>query len=287
MIEIGVCQMYRRVSLILFVSAITLTVFSQNPKWAAWETQADTLMSREDFKGAIKLYTKVISASKLKEKTSYRPLYKRAVAYYSSGDFNNAIADMNRFIPEFPENYQARILRALSYRELDDLDSQLTDVEKALELTGGEPQILKWRAGLLMEKNEYQQAKEDLLIVKQFQDDPEVEMNLAFAYYSLEKPDSALMAINKSIELDATFAPAYLYGGSFSLEEENYELALQYLDIALRLDPENVTAQFYKGIALVELKKEAEGCRCLTKAFMAGQDDAGDYLKQYCYGVEK
>jgi Flp pilus assembly protein TadD len=56
---------------------------------------------------------------------------------------NNAIADMNRFIPEFPENYQARILRALSYRELDDVDNQLIDVETALELTGGEPQILK------------------------------------------------------------------------------------------------------------------------------------------------
>lgn len=272
---------------IFLLSLVSLLGFSQNPKWTAWETQADTLMSRQDFKGAIKLYSKVISASKLKEKTSYRPLYKRAVAYYSAGDFNNAIADMNRFIPEFPENYQAHILRALSYRELDDLDNQLIDVEAALKLTGGEPQILKWRAGLLMEKNEYKQAKEDLLIVRQLQDDPEVEMNLAFSYYSLENPDSAMMAINKSIELDATFAPAYLYGGSFSLEEENYELALKYLDIALKLDPDNVTAQFYKGIALVELKKETEGCRCLTKAFMAGQDDAGDYLKQYCYGTEK
>lgn len=272
---------------IFLLSLVSITGFSQNPKWTAWETQADTLMSHQDFKGAVKLYTKVISASKLKEKTSYRPLYKRAVAYYSLGDFNNAIADMNRFIPEFPENYQAHILRALSYRELDDLDNQLIDVEAALKLTGGEPQILKWRGGLLMQKNEYKQAKEDLLIVRQLQDDPEVEMNLAFSYYSLENPDSAMIAINKSIELDATFAPAYLYGGSFSLEEENYELALKYLDIALKLDPDNVTAQFYKGIALVELKKETEGCRCLTKAFMAGQDDAGDYLKQYCYGVVK
>ncbi|MDZ7649886.1 MAG: hypothetical protein U5K54_23620 [Cytophagales bacterium] len=94
----------------------------------------------------------------------------------------------------------------------------------------------------MMEKNEYKQAKEDLLIVRQLQDDPEVEMNLAFAYYSLENSDSALIAINKSIELDATFAPAYLYGGSFSLEEENYELALKYLEIALKLDPDNATA---------------------------------------------
>jgi tetratricopeptide (TPR) repeat protein len=276
-----------RVLLILVVSAITLTGFSQNLKWTAWETEADTLMGQQKFKEAAKLYTKVVDASKLKDKASYRVLYKRAVAYYSDGNFQNAIKDMDRFIPEFPENYQAHILRALAYRESDDVDNQLKDVEAALELSGGEPQIMKWRASLLMEKGEYKAAKEDLLIVKQFQDDPEVEMNLAFAYYSLDNPDSALLAINKSIELDATFAPAYLYGGSFSLEQENYELALKYLNVALKLDPENVTALFYKGVALVELKKEGEGCRCLSKAFMAGQDDAADYLKQYCYGIEK
>ncbi|HNV28900.1 MAG TPA: tetratricopeptide repeat protein [Cyclobacteriaceae bacterium] len=276
-----------RVLLIFFLSAITIAGFSQNPKWTAWETEADTLMSQQKFKEAAKLYTKVIYASKLKDKTSYRSLYKRAVAYYSDSDFQKAIKDMDRFIPEFPENYQAHVLRALAYRESGDVDNQLTDVEAALELSGGDPQIMKWRASLLMEKGEYKLAKDDLVIVKQFQDDPEVEMNLAFAYYSLDNPDSAMMAINKSIELDATFGPAYLYGGSFSLEQENYEMALKYLNVALKLDPDNVTALFYKGVALVELKKEAEGCSCLSKAFMAGQDDAADYLKQYCYGIEK
>lgn len=276
-----------RVLLIFFLSAITIAGFSQNPKWTAWETEADTLMSQQKFKEAAKLYTKVIDASKLKDKTSYRSLYKRAVAYYSDSDFQKAIKDMDRFIPEFPENYQAHVLRALAYRESGDVDNQLKDVEAALELSGGDPQIMKWRASLLMEKGEYKLAKDDLMIVKQFQDDPEVEMNLAFAYYSLDNPDSAMMAINKSIELDGTFSPAYLYGGSFSLEQENYEMALKYLNVALKLDPDNVTALFYKGVALVELKKEAEGCSCLSKAFMAGQDDAGDYLKQYCYGIEK
>jgi len=276
-----------RVLLIFFLSAITIAGFSQNPKWTAWETEADTLMSQQKFKEAAKLYTKVIDASKLKDKTSYRSLYKRAVAYYSDSDFQKAIKDMDRFIPEFPENYQAHVLRALAYRESGDVDHQLTDVEAALELSGGDPQIMKWRASLLMEKGEYKLAKDDLVLVKQFQDDPEVEMNLAFAYYSLDNPDSAMMAINKSIELDATFSPAYLYGGSFSLEQENYEMALKYLNVALKLDPDNVTALFYKGVALVELKKEAEGCSCLSKAFMAGQDDAADYLKQYCYGIEK
>jgi tetratricopeptide (TPR) repeat protein len=259
---------------------------AQDPKWKAWETEADTLMNRKDFAAAVKLYTQLIDATKLKERTDYRALYKRGVAFYSQSDFKNAVADMDRFIPQFQESYQARILRALCYRELGETDKQLEDVEKALTLSGGDPQILKWRAGLLIEKEKFNQAIEDLLLVRQMQDDPEVELNLGFAYYSIEKRDSALMAINKAIVLEATFLPAYLYGGSFSLEDAKYELAIRYINVALMLEPTNATAWFYKGVALIELKKEDEGCSCLRKAFYAGQDDAGDYLKQYCYGVE-
>jgi len=278
--------MVKKLIILLAVSLTALSAYAQNPKLKAMETEADTLMSREDFAGAVRLYTKVINTSKLKEKADYRALYKRGVAYYSQGDFKNAVSDMDRFVPQYPESYQARILRALCYRELGETDKQLADVETALTLSGGDPQILKWRAGLLIEKEEFKQAIEDLLIVRQLQDDPEVEINLGFAYYSVDKKDSALMAINRAIEQEATFLPAYLYGTSFSLEGAQYELAISYVNIALMLDPANSTAWFYKGVALIELKKEDEACRCLRKAFYAGQDDAGDYLQQYCYGIE-
>jgi len=274
---------------LIILFAITFSfcgAHAQEATWTAWETEADTLMSHEDFAGAAKLYTKVIDASKLQQRQDYRALYKRSVAYYSQGDFTNAVSDMDRFIPQFEESYQARILRALCYRELGETDKQLADVEKAVALSGGDPQILKWRAGLLIEKEEFNLAIKDLLVVRFMQDDPEVELNLGFAYYSVEKKDSALMAINKSIEMEPTFIPPYLYGSSFSLEEANYELAVKYANVALMLEPTNATALFYKGVALIELKKEDEACSCLNRAFYAGQDDAKDYLMQYCYSVE-
>jgi tetratricopeptide (TPR) repeat protein len=271
----------------------TLCLFAQaqNPaeeaaRWKATETEADTLMSREDFKGAIKLYTKIMDATGLKERADYRILYKRSIGYYSMGEFNQAINDISRFISQVPESFQARVLRALCYRELGDTEKQLMDVEKALELSSGDVQILKWRASLLLELNKFKEAIADFLLVRQLNDDPEVEMNLAFAYFSNHQPDSALIAINKAIELEATFLPPYLYGGSFCLQEGENELALKYLNVALRLDPDNATAWFYKGIALIELKREEEACRCLNKAFYAGQDDAGEYLKQYCFGSD-
>jgi tetratricopeptide (TPR) repeat protein len=277
--------MHRSVILFFFF-IISIASFSQAPKWQEWETEADTLLRHEDFEGAIKLYNKVIEASQLKDRADYRALYKRGVAYYSMGDFQNAIKDMDRFIPEFQESYQARVLRALCYREAGETDKQLEDVEKALELSGGDVQLLRWRASILVELEKFEVALPDLKLIRQVQDDAEVEMNLGIAYYSTGYPDSAFISINKAIELEATFFPAYMYGASFALQDSNYDLALKYLNIALMLDSENTTALFYKGVALMELDQEDKACSCLQKAFYLGYDDAADYLKQYCFGVE-
>ena len=109
----------------IFFAFMPIEVSSQNNKGPLWEAEADTLMDHQDFVGAVKLYSKIISESKLKSKDDYRPLYKRAVAYYSSADFENALRDINRFIPEFEQNHQAHILRALIYRQMGDNEKQL------------------------------------------------------------------------------------------------------------------------------------------------------------------
>ena len=260
---------------------------AQDPKWKKWETEADTLMNKQDFEGAIKLYSKAIKSSKLKDKSAYPPVYKRAVCYYSIGQFEASLSDIETFMVEYPGLFQAYMLKAFIYRETDDIENQLSALNEAMALQPGDPGLIKWRSSIYLEKGEYEKVREDLQYVKAIQDDPEVEMYLGFAYYNLEQVDSAFIALNKAIELEPTYLPAYLYGGSFSLQESNNELALKYLDVALRLDPENLNAQFYKGIALLELDRVEEGCSLLAKAFYAGEDDAGDYLKEKCYTLTK
>ena len=118
-------------------------------------------------------------------------------------------------------------------------------------------------------------------------DDAELETNLGFVYYSLGHLDSALLCFNKAIVLDVNYSTSYLYAGTFCLQEEKYELGLKYLNLALRVDPDNHSALYYKGVSLVELKKIDEGCRCLQRAFAAGEDEAADYLKEFCFEVFK
>lgn len=261
--------------------------FAQNDKLKKMEAEGDSAMNQSDFAKAIKIYSKVVKTSKLKEKADYLALYKRAVCYYSTSDFHHALEDLNQVIPKIPGLPQARMLRALVYGELGQDDKKKEDLAQALNAEPANPMLLKWRASVYMEGEDYKEAKKDLEIARLFADDAEIEMYLGVAQYNLGSVDSAFQSLDKSIELDATYLPAYMYASSFLLDQDKYDQAVKYLDLAGRLDPKNTTVFFYKGIALVELEKVDEGCRFLRKAFYAGVDDAAGYLKEYCFGVEE
>jgi tetratricopeptide (TPR) repeat protein len=259
----------------------------EQERWTKWETKADTLMSRQDFAGATKLYTKIIDESKLKDKSNFKSLYKRAVSFYSAGDLDHALTDVDKFIAEFPESPQPRLLRALIDQQKDDADAQLIDLQKAIELGNDNPQLIFWRGTLFAAKGENEKAKKDFLFVRNIGDDAELEAALGTIYRAIGKTDSAFICLNNAIVLDVNYAPSYVYAGSFCVEDEKYDLALKYLNLALRVDAENTSAIFYKGVALVQQEKLDEGCSCLRKALDAGEDDAAEYLKEFCFDVFK
>jgi len=280
---------FTAVFLILFFFSQPGFVFSQDDqaRWGQWETEADTLMSHQDFAGATKLYTKIIDESKLKNKSNFKPLYKRAVSYYSAGDLDHALVDVDKFIVEFPESPQPRLLRALINRQKENEDAQLIDLQKAIELGNTNPQLIYWRGTLLAAKGENEKAKNDFLSVRNIGDDAELETALGAVYRALGKTDSAFICLNNAIVLDVNYSPSYVYAGSFCVEDGKYELALKYLNLALRVDVENTSALFYKGVALVQQEKLDEGCSCLRKALDKGEDDAAEYLKEFCFDVFK
>jgi len=274
--------------LLFIVLAVVLVspAYSQSAKLKKWEVEADTAMSQNDYPKAIKLYTKILGKSGLKERADYSVLYKRAVSYYSSGDFTHALEDLDKVVPQFPQLPQVRMLRALVHGELGHNKEKMDDLQTALLADPGNPIMLKWRASIYLEDEEYNLARKDLETAKLFADDAETEMYLGVAQYNAGSVDSAFVSLDKAIELDATYMPAYMYAGSFCLQEDRYDQAIKYLDLAGRLEPKNTTVYFYKGVALVELERTDEGCVYLRKAFYGGLDDASGYLKEYCFGDE-
>lgn len=247
--------------------------------------QADTLLGRQDYAGALPLLNKYIEKSKLATDEDYAALYKRAFCYYGLGRFEDALTDVNDFLKKIP-NDQAKLLRAYINQELENYAAQLEDLNAFIAASPGNPDLLRWRASVFMETEQYDAAQKDIRQLLEYQESPELKAYLGLIYYYQESPDSALVIFNEVIAQNPEYLQPYLYAASLTLEEEAYDLAINYVNAGLRIEPDNITLIFYKGIALIETDKLVDGCRCLTKAFGGGMDDAADYLKSYCYSGE-
>ncbi len=250
---------------------------------AALEIKADTLLDRQDFEGALNLYSKIVKKSKFKSDDEFSILYKRAYCFYTLKRFDEALADLNRYLKRI-QNEQARILRLYVNQGLGDTDALLVDLNTLLTERPESVELLRWRLSVLMESEEYKEAQQDIRKLLSIEDDPDLKGYLGLTFYYLENSDSALIIFDQTIEQYPTNIQTYLYAGSICLEEEAYDASLNYINKGLKLEPANATLLYYKGAALVEKEDFGEGCRCLNKAFANGIDDAGGYLQDYCYG---
>lgn len=267
--------------LIIILMVSPVCVFSQSQSTpSTLEIEADTLLNRGDLEAAIAAYTKLI-----KKKTgSSQILYKRAYAYFNQEEYQSALVDVNAYIAQ-SNDPQGIVLRATIYEQTGNYADELHDIN-LLMAQSANPELLRWRASIAMEAGQYNVAQQDVQQLLKWQHSTELLSFLGLTYYYQEKTDSALAIFDQVIAEAPEQVETYLYAGSLCLEEGEFDLSLKYIHAGLARDPGNATLLFYKGAALIEKEDFEEGCRCLYKAFTHGIDDAGDYLKEYCYGVE-
>lgn len=265
-----------------FTGSFSLAQGSE-PKWKKWEVLGDTAFSREDFRNAIKNYSKAIKASKLTQREDYALLYKRSLAYLNQGQLQNAIHDIDKFLEQYPMAFQAFLLKAYLHRENDEPNEALHSLSKAQELNPESPDIIKWRAELMLDLEQPSDAKNEILSLPRQYRDPQTEVMLGLSYYQLDKNDSALYYFNQALRMDPFFYPALMYATTVCLEDNELDLALGFIERAMAVNSTDPLLFFYKGAILAERNELDEACRCLNRAFYRGIDDAADYLKEYCF----
>ena len=262
---------------------VVFNVHAQEDKVQTWLAQADTLMQHEDFEDAIKLYDKILQTASKDSPIRKQAQYNRIVCLYSLDELKKALEEVNQFIEETPEFPQARLLRAFIYRDMDNTEGQLRDISALVRLNPLNVDLIKWQSYLLIQEEKYDSARTQLKFAAGLRNDAEIETYLGMTYYYSNDPDSAILHFDKAIDMKPDAFPALMYASAVCLDQSAYELALNYLDKASLLDPNNLSVMFYKGIALTEIGKRDEGCRYLSKAFYGGEDAAGDYLQYKCF----
>lgn len=275
---------------------LTVWLLAALPLWAQraseaqiqqWAEQAGQEMQEQNYEAAKALFTRIIDASGLQQPQDYQFLYRRAVCWFYLEQLDSALADLEKFRGRMDHIPQPHVLRVFVYRQMGQTRNELKSLNVLMEMPGQEPddmaQYHRWRASAYLNLDEYDSARNDLRIAFASGEDAESNGLLAFIHYRKGAVDSAMMALNRAIELDYEYVPAYRYAASFCLEQGDNERALQYALVGLRVEPANAGLTFVRGVALVETGRIDEGCSCLNRAFYSGEEDAGYYLDQYCY----
>jgi protein O-mannosyl-transferase len=93
------------------------------------------------------------------------------------------------------------------------------------------------------------------------------------AYYlAQEKPDKAIPLFMKADELEKNNPDVLCNIGLTYMKLQNYEKALEYLDLAVKLKPVMASAHFNKACTLIKMKKGAEAMKSLDLALKNGFD---------------
>ncbi|HMG91050.1 MAG TPA: tetratricopeptide repeat protein, partial [Chryseolinea sp.] len=213
----------RTTVLLMLISPVFLAAQSDKSKNVDIMAQADTLLAKEDFTGALALYNKIIDKSKTVSDDDVSVFYKRAFCYYGLERFDQALKDINQYIEKKPDD-QAKLLRAYINQELGNYEDQLKDLNQFITAHPENLELLQWRASVFMEMENYKDAQKDIKVILKHQDSPELKSYLGLTYYYLNDADSALTLFDEVIAQDPNHIQTYLYAASLTLEQDAFEL---------------------------------------------------------------
>jgi tetratricopeptide (TPR) repeat protein len=103
-------------------------------------------------------------------------------------------------------------------------------------------------------------------LIKQGSVDPEVYFQLGVAFYDGEKPDSALAAYERAVELDPGLSKAYVNMGVILDGQHRTQDALSMFERAVAANPRDVLAQAHAAYVLFEDRRYEDAWRHLARA---------------------
>jgi len=95
-------------------------------------------------------------------------------------------------------------------------------------------------------------------------------LNEGITYVQQGEYDQAATCFIVCLELDSTYAPAWLLSGQLAMERGNMESASEAIEMALHYDPALGEAYFYKGYMLYATDTTGEARRLFNQAISSG-----------------
>jgi protein O-mannosyl-transferase len=246
------------------------------------------------------LWTDIIKKSPHKA----RPWASRSKVYFMKGEYDNALADLNKALAINPNYLDALNNRGLVYLEMKKYDEALTDFNDALKINPDFLLVKNNRGIVYRERGEYEKAITEFnqminanpnflsvynnrgavyLKLKAYSyalsdfnhvinNNPEymdAYFNRGTVYYELENNEKAIADFNTIINSKPDYYQAYYSRGLVYFQQKNYQFAIADFDHAIKNIPNFTDALLKKGIALKETGEYDKAMQTLNQFISA------------------
>ena len=254
---------------------------------AAFSDRGVVNSNSKDYKLAIEDFNKVIKQSK-DNVVIAAAYYNRGNAYFRDNQFDLAKKDydfvINNLSPDYAEAYNARALVFTNNKTKEDDTKALNDFNKAIELNPNFEDAYYNRGKFYGRSGDQISAISDFeLLINIDSSNYEYYYYLALAagqqwiktnetqeeYYIL-----ALQSLNKCIEINGTFADAYLDRGSLYGMKHNFIDGVNDYSKVIALDPNNIKAYYFRGLAYMTYGYNVEAISDFQKVLQLNPDSS-------------
>ena len=174
------------------------------------------------------------------------PAYLFLAMYWRRHDrYDQALASLQTAVQYDPENPYLQVEMGETLATLGDLSAALNAYRKAVELSPNDPAFINLLVGFSL-KYEYHVEEIALPAARQgvilAPDDPQVLDSMGQVFIKLDDQLNAERFINRALEKDPNYAPAYLHLGQIYLLQGKLMDARAQLNQVTKLAPESPAA---------------------------------------------
>ena len=229
---------------------------------AAWKGRGDALFTLRRYKGASNAYDKAIAA----DFDNIKALNNKAKILYQQREFKQAIEVHQQVIDLDPENANAWSGRGLAYLGMQEFEKALAAFDRAQEIRPEDPAIWLQKGIALHSLQRHSEAnmfyQEALAVynelVAEENKDPLIWTDRGFVLLQLNRPQEAFASYNKALIYNPNFYEALLGKANVLNTMQDFETALQVLDRAKEIRPNDYQVWYNRGNILLQTLNQPE-----------------------------
>jgi tetratricopeptide (TPR) repeat protein len=231
---------------------------------------------RQEFAGAVLNFQKAAKWNPMLE-TVDRNL---GMAAFYGGQYQEAIAPLERQLQRHPDDTRARAALGLSYFSLDNYGKTLETLQRIPAEVNGDEGLSSAYLLSLVKTGKYDEGMERLKILETTNpESADVHLLLGEAYAEQKIFATAIEEFRRALAIDSTAGRAHFLLGLALIHQGSLGEAVPELRTALQLNPEDVSAKYHLAFALLQTQQKEEAQKLLLQVIQQDAHHADAYYQ--------